>query len=132
MRTAEKVREGGPAAGAAGGAGNRFPDLEAVCGPLEILYEDEDLAAVNKPSGTAVHPAHGHWKDTLANYLRYEYESSLQVKIRAIGRLDLETSGIVVFAKNQAAAARLWQPGRVGKGVLGFGGRPSGEGERAD
>ena len=37
------------------------------------------------------------------------------MKIRAIGRLDLETSGIVVFAKNQAAAARLWQPGRVEK-----------------
>ena len=116
VRTAEKVREGDRLQVLLEERETGSRDLEAVCGPLEILYEDEDLAAVNKPSGTAVHPAHGHWKDTLANYLRYEYESrQLQVKIRAIGRLDLETSGIVVFAKNQAAAARLWQPGRVEK-----------------
>lgn len=116
VRTAEKVREGDRLQVLLEERETGSQDLETVCGPLEILYEDEDLAAVNKPAGTAVHPAHGHWKDTLANYLRYYYESrQLQVKIRAIGRLDLETSGIVVFAKNQAAAARLWQPGRVEK-----------------
>lgn len=91
--------------------------VEAVWGQVEILYEDDDLAAVNKPPGVALHPAHGHWRDTLANYLQYYYESrNQQVKIRAIGRLDRDTSGVVLFGKNQVAAARLWgATGRAGQ-----------------
>lgn len=82
--------------------------LEAVPGPVDILYEDEDVIAVNKPAGLPVHPAHGHYRDTLANYLMYYFEQKgKRVCIRAVGRLDKDTSGIVVFAKNQVAAARL-------------------------
>lgn len=74
----------------------------------EILYEDEDVVAVNKPAGTAVHPSHGHYSDTLANQLAaYFRQENTEVSIRSIGRLDKETSGVVLFAKNRVAAARL-------------------------
>lgn len=75
---------------------------------LNILYEDEDILAVNKPAGLVVHPSHGHYQDSLANAVNYYFMSEgKNVKIRAVGRLDKETSGIVIFAKNQVAAARL-------------------------
>lgn len=65
----------------------------------DILYEDADVIAVNKPAGMAVHPSHGHYQDTLANQLAYYFrKNTQQVEIHSIGRLDLETSGIVLFA----------------------------------
>lgn len=74
----------------------------------DILYEDADVIAVNKPAGMAVHPSHGHYQDTLANQLAYYFrKNTQQVEIHSIGRLDLETSGIVLFARHRAAAARL-------------------------
>ena len=77
--------------------------VEAVPGNVEILYEDEDLVLVNKPAGLVVHPAHGHYDDTLANHLMYYFEQhGLRVCIRAVGRLDKDTSGIVLFAKNKS------------------------------
>lgn len=77
--------------------------------PLHILYEDEDLICVWKEAGMVLHPAHGHYSDSLANYLQaYFAKKGEQVQIRSIGRLDKDTSGIVVFAKNKIAAARLW------------------------
>lgn len=76
--------------------------------PLSILYEDEDLIAVEKPPHLAVHPAHGHYSDTLINALAaYFYEKDEWIVPRVIGRLDKDTSGLMVFAKNQPAAARL-------------------------
>lgn len=82
--------------------------LVPVCMALDILYEDEDLLAVNKPAGMVVHPSHGHYQDSLANGLCcYFQEKGEHVKIRPLGRLDRETSGIVIFGKNQTAAARL-------------------------
>lgn len=76
--------------------------------PLSILYEDEDLLAVNKPAGMVVHPSHGHYCDSLANAVTsYYHQKGVSVTIRSVGRLDKDTSGIVVFAKNQVAAARL-------------------------
>lgn len=75
---------------------------------LDILYEDQDLLAVNKPAGVVTHPQGGHYEDTLANqvsaYYAFRQESHT---VRPIGRLDKDTSGIVLFAKNQTAAARL-------------------------
>ena len=66
----------------------------------DILYEDADVIAVNKPAGIAVHPSHGHYQDTLANQLAYYFRKNIQqVEIHSIGRLDLETSGIVLFAR---------------------------------
>lgn len=82
--------------------------MEATFGVLDILYEDEDLIVINKAAGVAVHPAHGHYKDTLANHLLYYFEQQKKkVTIRAVGRLDKDTSGIVIFAKNKVAAARI-------------------------
>lgn len=79
-----------------------------VSGELDILYEDKDLIVLNKPGGIPCHPGRGHYEDSLANrvaaYCMEKGETSL---IRAVGRLDKDTSGIVVFAKNQIAAARL-------------------------
>ena len=73
-----------------------------------VLYEDEDLLILNKPAGMAMHPAHGHYNDTLANLVAALYlKEGIHTKPRPVGRLDLETSGICVFAKNAVAAARL-------------------------
>ena len=76
---------------------------------VAVLYEDEDLIAVWKEAGVVVHPAHGHYSDTLSNRLHTYFQGKgEQVTIRSIGRLDKDTCGILVFAKNQVAAARLW------------------------
>ncbi len=85
--------------------------LLAVPGELSILYEDSDVLAVHKPAGLVCHPVGGHYRDTLANIMQYYFrEKGEQVVIRLIGRLDRETSGIVLAAKSQAAASRLnWQ-----------------------
>lgn len=69
---------------------------------LNILYEDEGLLVLNKPSGIAVHPSIRHYEDTLANGVKYYFESKkIYKKIRPVNRLDLNTSGIVIFAKNE-------------------------------
>lgn len=81
---------------------------DAALPPLKILYEDTDLFVVNKPAGVVTHPSGCHYRDSLANqvswYFRFKKENMV---IRPVGRLDRETSGIVIFAKNQTAAARL-------------------------
>lgn len=77
-------------------------------GPVLIVYEDEDIVFVNKPAGVVVHPSHGHFYDSIGNFLAYHYEQLGQdVICRVIGRLDKDTSGVLLFAKNQAAAARM-------------------------
>lgn len=77
-------------------------------GELSVLYEDDDLLAVDKPAGLVVHPAHGHYSDSLANQVAYYCEKKKEsMPIRCVGRLDKETSGIVVFARNQVSAGRL-------------------------
>ena len=84
---------------------------------LDILYEDEDLVIVNKPAGTAVHPSPGHYAGTMANYLAYHLQQQGQGSVcRIIGRLDKETSGALVFAKNRAGAARLTRERQSGEG----------------
>lgn len=86
-------------------AGDKVPAVE---GPVDILYEDEDLTIINKPAGIVVHPCHGHYTDTAANFLMWYYKSKgLEVVCRSIGRLDRETSGALLFAKNKASAGRL-------------------------
>ena len=77
-------------------------------GNLQILYEDSDLLIVNKPAGVVTHPQGGHFEDTLVNWVQEYFLQKGEVNcIRPVGRLDKETSGIVVFAKNRIAAARL-------------------------
>ncbi len=76
--------------------------------PLDIIYEDDDIIAVNKPYDMATHPSIGHFEDTLANGLAYYFSSkNIPFIFRAINRLDRDTSGVVLVAKNQMSAARL-------------------------
>lgn len=85
-------------------------------GVPDILYEDEDLICIWKRAGQAVHPAGRHYGDSLANDLyTYFLDRGERIQIRSIGRLDLETSGVVVFAKNKVAAARLWKQRAEGR-----------------
>ena len=92
-----------------------FPDLE-------ILYEDEYLLAVNKPSGLACHKGRGHYTDHLGNQVvRYFLQKGRNITVRQIGRLDLDTSGIVLFALDPVTAQRLWkqrQERAAGKDLL--------------
>lgn len=89
--------------------------LVSVRYPLEILREDDDVLCVWKPAGMVVHPAHGHYRDTLVNYLHHYFrEKGETVQMRGIGRLDADTSGVMVFAKNKVAAQRLWRQRREG------------------
>ena len=69
---------------------------------LNIIYEDEHLIAINKPAGIAVHPSILHFNDSLSNGVKYYFDCvGLQKKIRPVNRIDLNTSGIVLFAKNE-------------------------------
>ena len=69
---------------------------------LNILYEDDGLLILNKPAGIAVHPSILHFSDSLSNGVRFYFDSiSLKKKIRPVNRLDLDTSGIIIFAKNE-------------------------------
>ena len=84
--------------------------VAAVKGDIRILYEDEDVIVLNKPAGTVSHPSHGHYRDSLANYLAEYYEASGKSgKLRIVGRLDKDTSGTILFAKNAPAASRLFR-----------------------
>ncbi len=79
-----------------------------VCLPVEVLYEDENVICINKPAGMPTHPSHNHHDDTLANALAYYYkEKGIPFVFRAVNRLDRETSGVVLVAKNRAASSKL-------------------------
>ena len=90
--------------------------------PLEILYEDADVVALNKGPGMPTHPSHDHFSDTLANALAYYYrDAGVPFVFRAVNRLDRDTSGVVLAAKNRPAAYRMsmqLQEGRVEKVYL--------------
>ena len=76
--------------------------------PLDVLYEDDLLIILNKPAGMPTHPSHGHLADTLANALAYRYaRAGVPFVFRSMGRLDRNTSGVVVVAKTQAVAGFL-------------------------
>ena len=69
---------------------------------LNILYEDEYLLIIDKPPFLPVHPSINHYEDSLSNGIKYYFNSiGLKRKIRPINRLDKNTSGIVLFAKNE-------------------------------
>jgi 23S rRNA pseudouridine1911/1915/1917 synthase len=81
--------------------------------PLEIIYQDVDLAVINKPKGLVVHPAQGNWDYTLVNALLYHVKdlSGINGRIRPgiVHRLDKDTSGVMVVAKNDVAHRGLAQ-----------------------
>jgi len=77
--------------------------------PLDIVYEDETLAVVNKPAGLVVHPAAGTPSGTLANALAYHFQQLPDRGVRPgiVHRLDRDTSGLLVVAKTEAALENL-------------------------
>ena len=86
--------------------------LEAENIPLDIVYEDADVIVVNKPKGLVVHPAAGHWSGTLVNALMYHCRDSLsgiggELRPGIVHRIDKDTSGLLVVAKNDAAHQAL-------------------------
>lgn len=88
--------------------------LEAVAQniPLDIRYEDDDLLVVNKPKGMVVHPAAGNYDSTLVNALLYHCGDSLSgingvIRPGIVHRIDKDTSGLLVVAKNDAAHRSL-------------------------
>lgn len=81
-------------------------DVEPVDIPIGVIYEDDDLIAVDKPSGMPTHTSHNHHYDTLANALAYRYRDRNFV-FRAVNRLDNPTSGVVVVARSRTAAYLL-------------------------
>ncbi|MDD6195988.1 MAG: RluA family pseudouridine synthase [[Clostridium] aminophilum] len=75
---------------------------------LRVCYEDEDLLIVDKPSGMVCHPSFGHYADSLANHIAYRMGwTGTSREIHMIGRLDRDTCGLVVVAKNAGAAGLL-------------------------
>ena len=91
-------------------------DIQPVEMPLDIRYEDDDVIVLNKPKGLVVHPAPGHWNDTLVSGLMYHCRDSLsgingELRPGIVHRIDMDTSGLLIVAKNdfahQALAAQL-------------------------
>src|SRR5262245_6639525 len=80
-----------------------LPEAEDI--PLEVLYEDDYLALINKPADMVVHPAKGHWSGTLVNALMHHFDelSSANGEQRSgiVHRLDRDTSGVILIAKEE-------------------------------
>ena len=85
--------------------------LEPLEMDLEILFEDSDILVVNKPAGLVVHPAAGHWSDTLVNALIHQVKDLsmgfAEQRPGIVHRLDKDTSGVLVVAKNDRAQDSL-------------------------
>ena len=79
---------------------------------LDIVYEDKDILIINKPAGMVVHPGAGNYKETLVNALIYKYKNNLSdvngtTRPGIVHRIDKETSGLLVIAKNNKAHSSL-------------------------
>ena len=84
------------------------PDIVAQPIPLDILYEDQDVIVVNKPKGMVVHPAAGHYCDTLVNALLYHCGAELSgingvMRPGIVHRIDRDTTGSLIVCKNDRA-----------------------------
>ena len=86
-------------------------NAEAENIPLDIVYEDDDFAIINKPQGMVVHPAPGAYNHTLVNALLYHFENlsqgSNKIRPGIVHRIDKDTSGLLVVAKNDKAHESL-------------------------
>ena len=83
---------------------------------FEIVYQDDDILLINKPFGMPTHPSHDHREDTLANGLAHLCRVIGSPFIfRPVNRLDKDTSGLVLVAKNKVAAFRLSEAMKAGK-----------------
>lgn len=81
------------------------PEIYAQNIPLDILYEDQDILIVNKPKGMVVHPAAGHYSDTLVNAVMYHCKGNLSgingiLRPGIVHRIDMDTTGALVVCKN--------------------------------
>ncbi len=81
------------------------PRIRESCGDIDVLFEDDHILAVNKPAGMAVHPSKKLQDDTLAGRILYH---RYPMVFRAAGRLDKNTSGVVICAKNQVISAKFF------------------------
>jgi len=101
-KAARRLREGETVSLTLPARASDGPEPENI--PLDILYEDDDLIAINKPPGMVVHPSKGHWSGTLAAALAFHFDrlSTVGGKTRPgiVHRLDRDTSGVIVVAKN--------------------------------
>ena len=80
--------------------------------PLDIIYEDEDVLVVNKPKDMVVHPAAGHYKDTLVNAVMYHCHDNLSgingvLRPGIVHRIDKDTTGSVIICKNDNAHQKI-------------------------
>lgn len=82
--------------------------------PIDVLYEDEDILAVNKPAGMPTHPSIKHFEGTLANAVMHYYRD-IPFTFRAVTRLDRDTSGVVIIAKNAVAQDKLSRQMQTGE-----------------
>ncbi len=83
-------------------------NIVPIEGELDILYEDSFILIVNKPANMPVHPVKDHQEDTLANIIAYKYNSSESGFVfRAVNRLDRDTSGVVIIAKDRHTSSLL-------------------------
>ena len=89
-------------------------DICSVQLPLDIIFEDEDIIILNKPRSMPTHPSRNHYDDTLANALMYYYRDE-KFTFRAVTRLDRDTSGIVLVAKNPLSGAILSESMKKGE-----------------
>jgi len=89
------------------------PGIEAEAIPLDVLYEDEWLLVINKPPGLVVHPAPGHWRGTLVSALLHHWQGPRPgldpLRPGIVHRLDKDTSGVLVIAKETETLAALGQ-----------------------
>ena len=92
---------------------------------IDIVYEDSDIAVINKQAGLVVHPAHGHYSGTLVNAILYHIKdlSGINGEIRPgiVHRLDKDTSGLIVIAKNDkvhTALTEMFQEKKIKKTYL--------------
>lgn len=89
---------------------------EAVDLPLSILYEDSDLVVPSKSGNMPTHPSRDHYRDTVANALAYRYRNNpTPFVFRPVNRLDRETSGLLLVARNKLAAGRLTKSMQAGE-----------------
>lgn len=85
-------------------------DIEVIAQdiPLNIVYEDEDLIIINKAAGMVVHPAYGNFEGTLLNAMKFYLEKNdSQAEPLMVHRIDKDTSGLMIMAKNEPAQTHL-------------------------
>ena len=79
-----------------------------VEGPLDIVYEDKDMVVLNKQAGILIHPSHGHFSDTIGNYLMWHWaQTGEESGFHPVHRLDKGTTGLLVVAKHPHGQEKL-------------------------